>query len=329
MTVSPMDRRPAPALRRALLLLWFLGLFGLMLVTLELGLRWFMGFGNPVLYDNTYAYGYKPMPNQQVRRTARRRVTINNVGLRARRDWPALKPAGQVRVLYLGDSVTWGGSVLDDAQTFSEQSGDRLRRMLGTDVLVGNGGVNGWGPVNIRGVVEKLGIFGSDVVVVTALNEDVERPLAHIGEMPFWNRKPSSALEEVASAWIAYKLGLRRYVRKQEFVPPAEMDSVCRAHLNVYLEAGRLASLAGAKVLMVWHPSRAAASGGPDDPYRRLYLEGSRKAGFAALDMLPAVRSQPHPERLYLDTMHLNWRGHELYGPLLADAVAALLREGA
>jgi hypothetical protein len=296
------------------------------LAAFELGLRFIFGMGHPVLYDNTFAYGYRPVPGQQLSRTARKRIRINNRSLRATRDWPALPDSSQLRLLYLGDSVTYGGSNIDDTETFCEISAADLTRRIGRDVLVGNAGVNGWGPQNILGLVHHEGFLGSRVVVVVGQEADFERALIHVAETPFWNRQPSSAIEELLSSHVAYPIGSRRFLPKEGFVSAAEMDSVQRSNLDAFIEVARRARSSGARVLMIWHPSRDAASGGPDDAHRQAYLARCRAEGFTTLDCYPIVRREPEPAQLYMDALHLDVRGHALYGRILAGALADLLR---
>ncbi|MBI1797656.1 MAG: hypothetical protein HYR74_11485 [Candidatus Eisenbacteria bacterium] len=295
------------------------------LAALELGLRYAVGLGNPILYDNTYAYGYRPVPNQSVARTARKRIRINDRGLRATRDWPAAKDTSQIRLLYLGDSVTYGGSSIDDRETFAEISAADLTKRIGRDVLVGNAGVNGWGPLNILGLIEHEGFWGSDVVVLVAQEADFERTLSHVAETPFWNHKPSFALEELISTNVAYPFSSRRYLPKERFVAAGERDSLERVNLGVFLDIGRRARAAGAKVLMAWHPSRDAVAG-EDDRHHAAFIAASSAAGFATLDLYPVLRRDPHPTALYLDPLHLDARGHAIYGATFAESLAALLR---
>ena len=296
---------------------------------LELGLRFFMGFGNPILYDNTYAWGYRPVPNQDLRRTARKRVRINNIGLRARRDWPAVDDTTLLRLLYFGDSVTYGGSYTDDSETFAERSGERMASVLGRDVLAGNAAVNAWGPLNMKGLVERLGFFGADAVVLVVPQADLDRGMSNIGEMPFWNHKPSSALEEVAASWWAYQLHTRRYLKKEAFVSAAEIDSFRTATIQVYLDIARRAREAHAQVLLVWHPSRAAVAGEEEEPHRERFLEACRHAGYAAIDMTPVLRRENGgAAALFVDQHHMSLRGHEIYGRVLGDSLAHLVGGG-
>jgi hypothetical protein len=306
--------------------LWIVVVLVAMVAILEVGLRFAMGFGNPVLYDNTYAYGYRPLPNQEVRRTAGKRIRINNLGLRARRDWPAGHDTTSLRLLVLGSSVAYGGSYIDDSETFAERSGERLASILGRTVQTGNAAVNGWGPLNIKGLVQRLGFFGADVAVVVAGESDLERGMSTIGEVPYWNHKPSSAMEEVASSWWAYKLSVRRYLRKEAFLSPAEIDSYHVATIHVYLDIARRARESHARVLMVWHPSRSAVAGKENEAHRELFLESCRREGHATLDMTPILRQQAEGhDALFVDPNHLSARGHEAYGRALGDTLARLV----
>src|SRR5437867_13073645 len=113
------------------------------------------GFGHPILYDNRAAYGYRPLPDQTRRRFGGARVHVNNLGLRGADVTPE-RPPGALRRLFLGDSRTWGGSCVDDAQVFATIAADRLpRRHPGrfTPVAALGGAVNGWGGETSAGLV--------------------------------------------------------------------------------------------------------------------------------------------------------------------------------
>src|SRR5690349_2993827 len=53
----------------------------LMLATVEVALR-LLGLGHPILYDNRTTYGYRPLPDQSVRRLFGARVHVNHLGFR-------------------------------------------------------------------------------------------------------------------------------------------------------------------------------------------------------------------------------------------------------
>jgi hypothetical protein len=94
-------------------------LIGLLLSLMlsELLLKNFYGLGNPLLYDSNPLYGYRPLPNKTYHRFRGSLLKFNNLGLRAERDWDYEKKDN--KVIFLGDSVTYGGSYLSNNDLFS------------------------------------------------------------------------------------------------------------------------------------------------------------------------------------------------------------------
>src|SRR5438067_1866513 len=136
------------------------------------------GFGHPILYDNRAAYGYRPLPDQTRRRFGGARVHVNNLGLRGADVTPE-RPPGALRILFLGDSVTWGGSYVDDAQLFATIAADTVRRQHPgrfTAVEALDAGVNGGGAEDIVGLVGDEGgvrvALGRHVGVLAVLDVD-------------------------------------------------------------------------------------------------------------------------------------------------------------
>ena len=64
-----------------LVLLASIGILFTIFVVLEIGLRWFFGFGNPLIYITDPHIGYLLAPNQQTRRFGNR-IQINQYSMR-------------------------------------------------------------------------------------------------------------------------------------------------------------------------------------------------------------------------------------------------------
>jgi len=195
----------------------------------ELGLR-LVGLGDPVLYDNRAGYGYRPLPSQWRRRLWGAHVRINALGFRGPEVAPERPPAA-LRVLFLGDSVTYGGSYVDDSELFSAVAARTLARRRDRDEVVEplNAGVNAWGPQNILGLVRHADFrqgFGSQLWVVTVADDDFRRDKTRIGEVPYFNAPPRLAWEELAV------LAAYRVVTAYKRTKPAE-DVRLIAHRNV------------------------------------------------------------------------------------------------
>jgi len=275
----------------------------------EVGLR-VLGLGDPILYDNRAAYGYRPYPNQTRRRLLGARVSVNDLGVRG----PAVsvtRPEDTVRLLFLGDSVTWGGSAVDDTDIFPAVAGRTLAAGLdpasGTKVEALDAGVNAWGPQNILGFVLETGGFDSSVWVLTVLQDDFRREKTHLGEVPYFSIAPRTATEELA-VYGAYRL-LNRY---RQIKPPEDLERLASDNLGVIGAIIESARLHGAQVLLVWHPAENEVPPHPPGSRRAALLELAAKYDVAVLDLTGAYAAAP--ERVWTDGMHMGATGHRVAG---------------
>ena len=163
---------------------------------LEIAVR-YIGFGDPILYYNAAWGGLRPIPGQQVERLAGVTVTVDDNGYRSAHP----ETQGSLRVLFLGDSVTWGGSRVDDSALFTEVAADVLRRQGGS-VYAMNAGVNGTSLVNQAEIFSHLSDVPIDVLVWLFPWSDVERSYAALGFLWPPRFKPRFALVEVVDHLI-------------------------------------------------------------------------------------------------------------------------------
>jgi lysophospholipase L1-like esterase len=304
-------------------LLLALGALAVALALAEAGLR-AAGLGKPVLYDNRADYGYRPLPGQQLRRLGGARLTVNSLGLRGPEADPR-RPAGTLRVLFLGDSVTWGGSYVDDADLFSSVASARLAARLPapfTRVEALNAGVNAWGPQNIAGLVGEHGAyptgFDSNVWVLTVLEDDLRRERTRIGEVPYFNAPPATAAEELLVLG-AYRL-LGAYKRPK---PPADEERLAAENVATLRTLAAHGRAVGATVLLVWHPARVALEGA-SEPHKAAVATMAAEAAVPLLDLLPAYTAGGGTA-LYVDVFHLRTAGHAVAGRAIGDRLADLL----
>ena len=99
------------------------------------------GLGDPIIYYQDAAYGYSLEPSQKSVRLRNSVITINESGLRSQDNWDLAKGK---RILFMGDSVTYGGSYVDDSEIFSTLVCGYI-----PDSTCGNAGVNGYGVLNM------------------------------------------------------------------------------------------------------------------------------------------------------------------------------------
>jgi hypothetical protein len=281
----------------------------------ELALR-AIGFGDPILYDDRLAYGYRPLPNQTRRRFGGARVHVNALGVRGP-DVAAMPPPGTTRLLFLGDSVTWGGTYVDDDALFAAIAAARVAAG-GRPVEWLDAGVNGWGPENVLGLVRETAGFGATVWIVTALDDDFRREKTHAGEVPYFGRAPRTAWEEILVLGAYRLLGAYKAPK-----PASDLVRLAEENQSRYaaiVDAGRAA---GARVLVVWHPTRDTLAD-VAEPARDRFLALGAGDGRASLDLGPAYRAAGGA--VYVDGMHLDAAGHRVAGAAIGEALVGLLR---
>ena len=74
------------------------------------------GLGKPLIYEKSRILGYKIKPNQNIERRGKN-ININNLGMRSLNDW---KEDRNYKIIFFGDSVTFGGSIVNNSDLFSE-----------------------------------------------------------------------------------------------------------------------------------------------------------------------------------------------------------------
>ena len=158
------------------------------LVAAELVARW-IGLGDPIVYSTNAAYRYAPVPNQHVDRRGAS-VTIGAEGLRGLEPWSG--PADH-HVLFVGDSVTWGGTNTDDDKTFAYLTCAELEARLARNFVCGNAGVNGYGTDNmIARLRYDPELERADTVVVTLISVDPIRGTSDLASAHFSRAGPSA-----------------------------------------------------------------------------------------------------------------------------------------
>ena len=295
---------------------------------LELFLKTFSGLGNPPLYELSPLYGYMLKPNQVIEPRGNiaflygARLTTNNLGLRAADDWDS-KPAG--KILFLGDSVTYGGQYIPDSGLFTSVAGAKLPGWQ-----VGNGATNAWGIENMVGLIKDYHFAPAEVIVICVIEGDFYRGTTRAPSMPLWTEKPGFALQDLLMH-LFWKINISRYGREidQFSENPGHMDKVVdRAALRLKQLDDYLKQKQIRHFIFILPTRSQTAEGEPKDRRVELALE---KYEINAEYLLPEL-IQFEPDRnkrlqWYHDEAHLELSGHQAYGKLIGDSLAKALPE--
>jgi len=278
------------------------------------------------------------------------RVATNARGLRGP-DLPYAKPAGVRRVLFLGDSVTFGYGVERSDDVFAFRAGRELAAALDAPVEVVNAAVGGYSPWQERQVLAGEGLrYAPDLLVVGFVLNDVTEKLALVrygGSQRGWQlaRTARGAVDRWLSAsalatWLREGAAVLRFGRdvrlgaatqetaevRRLVTEPARPE--IRRGWSITLEnLGSMLDTAASQripALLVVFPyafqlESPRASAGPQRELARF----ARERGVPLLDLLPRFASEPAPERLLLDASHLSVEGHALAATAITEVVLA------
>jgi hypothetical protein len=248
--VPPRWRRWA---RRALVLLILAFIGG------ELFARFYLGLGDPPLtqVDPEIEYLYKP--SQTCNRFGNH-MHYNQWSMRSG-DFPKDRPADELRVLVVGDSIVNGGTLLDDKDLATTILQSELTKKLNRKVIVGNVGAGSWGPENQLAYLKRFGFFGAQVVVFVWSQHDV-------GDVPEFDpnltkrkdypaSKPFCALSELLDRYLLPRVSEKLWPSPSAAVAPGgEFAAPLAQCVNAMREQIQMAKRADAKVLVVMHFSQ-------------------------------------------------------------------------
>jgi hypothetical protein len=311
---SVFERNPKKTL--AAFFLVFLGVF---LVAAEIGFKTFSGLGRPVLFYQHPSFGYRLKPNQETWRFGGAHFRINNLGLRAKDDWDA---DVRDKVLFLGDSVTYGGNHIGNHQLFSALAVDGLPGLRS-----GNAGIPNWGVENVHGLVVKEKFLPASVYVTTFIEDDFYRGLTTGRNRPWIKYEtPRFALEELAEfVWHKYFANTAEINRREREGEPPEVR-VERAARKLKEMDGFIRARGYTHLVFISPTLQEVLGERPRDAQVKRELE---RQGIEAVYLLdkPRIFSASAEEKRswYQDNDHLTPKGHAVWAQLIRDELVRAL----
>lgn len=278
-----------------------------LLIAFESLARYGLRLGHVVVYDAHPIYGFRPKPNQSVSRLGHT-VTFNQDSLRAHPDW-GTSPI-QDRILFLGDSVTYGGSYIDNDKLFSRHAAQAL------NLIDGNAGVNAWGVLNIHALITEMPFLPAATYVTVLPEGDFYRGLNRIGGQPFWTRQPEFALEEIIYYGL-YKLNLRMngFLNPQA-LPLEEQRQIVHVAARYLKEMDAFIKSKGYQHVIFITPNLSQAQ--QEAPIDTLIQDTLSSMGLKAYYLLEDVQKQNDIDSLFYDSIHLTEKGHDVWGQLIS-----------
>ena len=285
------------------------------LIAAEVLLRSVFGFCHPVLYQFDADCGYLPKPNQHVRRFFCDNE-INEFGMRSPRI-QSPKPKDEFRVLFVGDSVLYGMTHVDQSKIGTSILQRELPVQLHRPVEVLNASAGGWGVPNEVGYIHSRGTFHADLVVFVLNTYDMIQPFDDLvpGEavtMPVKN--PPSAIGEIWSRYLEPRLFGTAAADRGSSSPVVPDQNAAVASTLQWLEKARQqCDASGARLAIVYSPVV-----GPDfrplselSPLRQKLVDWTQSTNVPLLDLTEDDSKHPGKE-VFFDKIHLNPTGQEI-----------------
>ncbi|HEY9852285.1 MAG TPA: SGNH/GDSL hydrolase family protein [Leptolyngbyaceae cyanobacterium] len=296
-----------------------------LLLLLELGLRFLVGFGNPLIYIADEQIGYLLAPNQRTRRFGNF-IEINQYSMRGKTIAPERSPS-TLRVLLLGDSIANGGWWTDQSEIISQKIAAWLKStFVGKkfqQIEVLNASANSWGPRNELAYLQKFGTFQAQVVILLINTDDLfaaaptSMPVGRDRNYP--DRKPPLGIAEFFSRYLSKNQTTENLTGNQ-----TETDLVSR-NLAAIEQIRDLVRQTNSNFLLAMTPlKREIGNPGPRDyeiKERQRLREFTESQQIAYVDFLGLFNSVQQPETLYRDHIHLSPQGNQLVSEIITQRI--------
>jgi lysophospholipase L1-like esterase len=309
------------------------GIVVLAMFIIEGVLRATLGLGSPPLMQKDDSIGYMFVANQDIARFGHK-VAINQYHQRSARIEPVPMP-GVVRVLVVGDSVTFGGVLVDQSETFPAL----LEQRLGSDGIrseVLNASAGSWGIENEEAYIRRFGTFGSQFVVLQIGSHDLLQIKSNesvVGTNPNYpDQRPLTAIGELLHRYVLERIrgeiGDNRDFSKPE---PAEIDRQFSRNMAAFSDEVAKSRNAGAMVVVLHTPDRdevVAENGTFQAEYREFHAKFnslSAKIGVPVVDLSAEWRGIAGVDAFFRDGVHFTVSGNRAVSTRLSSAIETLL----
>ena len=295
----------------------------IMLSIIEVSLRIY-GLGNPIIYEKSLLWGYSPLPNQKSKRLENATVSINEDGLRTSK-----KFINANKIIFYGDSVTYGGSYIDDLEIFSELVCEKLNK---TKELYscGNAGVNAYG---IRNIIKRTknyeDKFPNHYMVITIIEGDFYRNFSQINSLPYFTQ-PIQNIFKANTELILYSLDIIRsnkrfgdnkkhYKRTQDDFDIIEINESINELLNLYKKSKKN----NIPIKIIWSPAfEDFAINKIEYKNKKIFNILKKEIKNDFIDMRDLLENlNVDTNKIYYDGIHLNKFGHKIYAEIITEII--------
>ena len=288
----------------------------LLFASVEGFLRVHYGGGHPILLETDASSGYQMKPDQTTVRMGGNLVHINHFSMRAD-DITAEKPPATERVFFLGDSVTYGSTHIDQASTFTGILQAWLPAHLGHRVQVLNASASAWAISNEVGYLRGHGLFGADQLVLVLNSGDINQSRSDIHDLgdQVYQHNPL-AVQEAFDHLVIPRLTARK-MDKGAYKEPNDPAAV-RQNLELLNQLQAYTRNSQTHLSIVFIPHRTWIHDNQQTSAQPVLVQWARSHDVPLIDTTSVLSHFP-AEAITMDGVHLNKEGNALVAQYLEN----------
>ncbi len=279
-----------------------------LIIFIELTLR-IVGFGNPVLYLNNDNYIIKP--SQEIRRFKGSKIIINKLGMRTSFNWNDNKSTN--KILFFGDSVSFGGSYIDNKNLFSEKF-----CKYKNNSICGNYGTNGYKLDNIRLRIEEVAnsIEFDHLIIVSSSSLTSGKSIFF--DFPFYENFDNKIFKSTSEIFNHYlfRHNIIDNYHKNKNILNIEKNNENNSLKKIEIILKKLSNK-GIKINLFILPTLEDLN---KKKKFKHFLENISISNVKIINLYNDINNQNY-EDLYFNNAHLNEKGHDYLSKLLYKIV--------
>lgn len=289
------------------------------LLVIEVSLRIY-GLGNPIIYEKSLLWGYSPLPNQKSKRFKNATVSINEDGLRTSK-----KFTNANKIIFYGDSVTYGGGYIDDNEIFSEITCKKLN-IIKELYSCGNAGVNAYGIKNIiqrtKNYEKK---FPNHQIIITIIEGDFYRNFSQINSQPYFTKPIRNPLKGTTELTLHVLDIIRNNQRFEEMKKNNDnYDNIeVKESINKLVDFYKISKKNNISIKVIWSPALEDFYGNKIKYKNNQIFNFLRKEIKNDFIDMGAIIEELNIDinKIYYDGIHLSKFGHNIYGEIIAKII--------
>lgn len=288
--------------------------FFLLLITITEGFLRYQGFGTPIIYEKSNQYGYAPAPNQKLIRFNNKKVTIDSNGFRKGSETNNTNN----KIYFLGDSVTYGGSYIDDDELFSENFCKKINQNSKKKVNCYNGGVNAYGFENIIERYKSIKKNKDTFFIITLIPGDFSRNFVQIEALPYFTKRHTHFLKATTELTAYYLDIARTNLRfdEKKFSIEQKLDDYMKKKIAENLYQLQELQKKDPNLIIFFFPPKTFLLEKNLNEFDNFFFKKiyNKKNYYNLTDDLKSLNNI---DNIYYDSIHLNSKGHQIMSEVL------------